>query len=124
MFSSRATHRMVATTLYLGVMLVTVWGGAGIINYSLDTKFCKDYLFKWKVALKKYSAQVGRWPEFTDKNHVEYMDNLLKKFKTSGLSYPVSNTRRPYIYRINKIGFFKKEHQVFMLALANLIILP
>jgi len=119
--SWKAVDKLIFVVLYAGFITLTLWGGSGVINYSLDSKFYKDFLLKWEVSLRAYSIKSGVWPRFSGSNHVEYMDNLTFLMGRSDISPPQSNTRHSYVYRIKKI--WGEEQDIFILCFSNRIIL-
>lgn len=119
--SGKAVDRSVFVVLYIGLIALTLWGGSRVINYSLDSKFYKDFLLKWEVSLRSYSAKNVIWPHFSGDNHVEYMDHLTQLMGRGDISPPQSNTGRPYVYRLNKIG--REQEDIFLLCLCDRIIL-
>ncbi len=119
--SGKAVDKSLFALLYAGLIALTIWGGCNLINYSLDLKFCRDFLLKWDVALRSYSAKNEIWPYFSGSNHVEYMENLVRSMRNNSLSPPASNTERPYVYRFKKIG--RSEEDIFLLCFPDRIIL-
>lgn len=119
--SGKAVDKLVFVVLYIGLIALTLWGGSRIINYSMGSKFYKDFLLKWEVSLRSYSAKNGIWPHFSGDNHVEYMDNLAQLMGRGDISLPQSNTKRSYVYRIKRIG--REEEDIFLLCFSNRIIL-
>ncbi|HDH87906.1 MAG: hypothetical protein B6I32_03540 [Desulfobacterium sp. 4572_20] len=119
--SGKAVDKLVFGGLYVVLIALVVWGGSRLINYSLDSRFYKDFLLKWEVCLRAYSVKSGIWPHFSGSNHVEYMDNLNQLISRSGVSLPKSNTGRSYVYRIKKIG--EEQDDIFILCFSNRIIL-
>lgn len=119
--SGKAVDKLLFICLYGGLIALMVWGGSRLINYSLDSKFYKDFLLQWEASLSSYSVKSGIWPHFSGSNHVEYMDNLNQLMSRSSVSLPKSNTGRSYIYRIKKIG--KEQDDIFILCFSDRIIL-
>jgi hypothetical protein len=119
--SGKAVDKLIFVGLYGGLIALMVWGGSRLINYSLDSKFYKDFLLQWETSLRSYSAKSGIWPHFSGSNHVEYMNNLCQLIERAGISLPKSNTGRSYVYRIKKIG--KEQDDIFILCFLNRIIL-
>jgi len=113
--------KFVATILYLALLCFVLWGGARLINRSLESKFYKDYLMKWDIAVMTYSLTKATWPQFTGGNHVDYMDSLISAMAGRSVTPPASNTTRPYIYQIKKIG--ASEETIFLLCFSDRIIL-
>ena len=119
--SGKAVDKLVFIVLYGGFIGLALWGGSRIINYSLDSKFYKDFLLEWEASLRSYSVKSGIWPHFSGSNHVEYMDNLTRLMGRSGISPPQSNTGRSYVYRIKKIA--REDDDVFILCFSKRIVL-
>ena len=44
--SGKSTDKLVFALLYAGFIALASWGGIKLINYSLDSKFYKDFLLK------------------------------------------------------------------------------
>jgi len=119
--SGKVVDKLLFLVLYAGIIALVLWGGSRIINYSLDSKFYKDFLLQWEASLRSYSAKIGIWPHFSGSNHIEYMDNLTRLMGRSDTLPPQSNTGRSYVYRIKKIG--REEEDIFLLCFSNRIIL-
>jgi hypothetical protein len=120
-FSPRKTDRRVSMVFYAGFGGVALWAGIVLINYSLDSKFYNDYLLKWEVALRAYNQESTPWPYFSGGNHVEYMEKVTQLMRSKALSPPASNTERPYVYRLDRIG--DSEEDIFLLCFSQKIIL-
>jgi hypothetical protein len=90
--SGKAVNKLIFVGLYGGLIALVVWGGSRLINYSLDSRFYKDFLLQWEASLSSYSVKSGIWPHFSGSNHVEYMDNLNQLMSRSSVSLPKSNT--------------------------------
>lgn len=118
--SGKATEKLVFVFLYACVMALASWGGIRLINYSLDSKFYRDFLLKWDISISNYSREIGDWPIFTGSNHLKYMEKLTRSLKRSSFPAPKSNTNRSFIYRMNKIG--STDERLFLLCFANRII--
>lgn len=118
--SGKSTDKLVFALLYACVIALASWGGIRLINYSLDSKFYRDFLLKWDISIRNYSREIGDWPIFTGSNHLKYMEKLTKALKGSSFPAPKSNTNRSFIYRMNKIG--STDEQLFLLCFANRII--
>ena len=103
--SGKAADKIIFAALYAGIFVLTFWGGVRIINYSLESKFYRDFLLKWEVSVRAFSAEKVVWPHFTGGNHMEYMGDLVSQMHDRNISPPASNTVCSYIYRINKIFF-------------------
>lgn len=119
--SGKAVDKLIFVVLYGGLIALILWGGSRLINYSLDSKFYKDFLLQWEASLSSYSVKSGIWPHFSGSNHLEYMDNLTRLMERVDISLPQSNTKRSYVYRIKKIA--KEQDDVFILCFSNRIIL-
>ena len=119
-WSRKATDRFVASVLYLGVCVAVVFAGVAVINHSLEVKFYKDYLLKWKVSLIRYRALDGSWPQFFGTNHVEYMNELVRRIEKKGINLPRSNTLWPYRYILDRIGY--TGERIFILCFRDRIL--
>ena len=82
---------------------MTVWAGSRVMNASLDSKFYRDYLVKWDVAVRALNSKHFLWPQLTKRNHNEYMTHIVEFMKDNSIEIPKSNTNYPWIYRMNKI---------------------
>jgi hypothetical protein len=120
--SGKTTERFIFLALYTGIATIISWGGIQILNSSLESRYYKDFLLKWEVSLRAYDARGGIWPQFKGSNHLEYMDNLARLMRAGRISPPLSNRQRPYMYRIKKVGWRKKE-DTFLLCLPDRIII-
>ena len=119
--SSTATDRISFGIVYAMVALITIWAGFRLINQGLESRFLKDYLLKWEVSIRAYSAQQGQWPGFTGSNHVDYMNRLTHAMKTAGVPLPKSNTDVTYRYRMAPFG--TEDEDIFVLCLHNRLVL-
>jgi len=119
--SGKAVEKLLFVGLYGGLIVLMVWGGSRLINYSLDSRFYKDFLLQWEASLRSYSVKSGIWPHFSGSNHLEYMNNLSQLIERADISLPKSNTGRSYVYRIKKIG--KEQDDIFILCFSDRIIL-
>ena len=120
--SGKAADKIIFAALYAGIFAITFWGGVRIINYSLESKFYRDFLLKWEVSIRAFSVEKSMWPHFTGGNHMEYMGDLVSKMRSRNIFPPASNTNYPYIYRINKV-FFQNKENTFILCLPGRIII-
>ncbi len=118
--SGKSTDKLVFALLYACVIALASWGGIRLINYSLDSKFYRDFLLKWDISTRNYSREIGDWPIFTGSNHLKYMEKLTQSLERSSFPAPKSNTNRSFIYRMNKIG--STDEQLFLLCFANRIV--
>ncbi len=119
--SGKAVERTACVLIYAGLAVLTIWAGTGLINYSLDSRFYRDFVMKWEVALQAYEVKGGAWPYFSGGNHVSYMDQLTRMMQERALHPPKSNTGRAYIYRLDKIGL--PEENIFILCFSQSIVL-
>ncbi|MBW1730363.1 MAG: hypothetical protein JRH08_01340 [Deltaproteobacteria bacterium] len=120
-WSGRAVDRIAAGILYVGLCVVVVWAGTALINHALESKFYKDFLVKWEIAAQRYRSVSGTWPIFDGTNHVRYMEGLVDYMKSKGIQLPRSNTKAPYTYVLDRIGF--KKEDIFILCLSDRIII-
>ncbi len=120
--SGKTTERFIFLVLYAGVAMAISGGGILMINRSLESRYYHDYLLKWEVSLKAYNAQGGLWPRFKGGSHVEYMDELLSLMRKNNITLPSANSRRPYLYRIDLVGWRAKE-KTFLLCFPDKVIL-
>ncbi len=118
--SGKSTDKLVFALLYACVIALASWGGIRLINYSLDSKFYRDFLLKWDISTRNYSREIGDWPIFTGSNHLKYMEKLTQSLERSSFPAPKSNTNRSFSYRMNKIG--STDEQLFLLCFANRIV--
>lgn len=118
-----SANRIISVLLYFGVIILTAWGGIRAINYSIDSKFYKDYLVKWEVSIRLLNQIQTTWPVFTGNNHVQYMDQLVHHMKNNQIARPASNTQFSYIYIMDKIGSGQGEQKIFVLCLPDKLIL-
>jgi len=102
--------------------LIVIVAGIKAVNYSTDFKFYSHYLLKWESALTRLFAQDIILPHFSGKNHVRYMDDLVHLMNTLQIEVPSSNTGRPYVYQLSKIGYSKNQ-DIFLLCFEKKIIL-
>jgi len=119
--TGKNVDKLLSTLIYIALLGLVIWGGVRIINYSLESRFYNDFLLKWDVAVTSYSVKRGQWPQFSGSNHIEYMDNLVAAMTVSSVVTPVSNTKRPYVYNLKKIG--PSEERIFVLCFSDRIIL-
>ncbi|MBN1381458.1 MAG: hypothetical protein JXA41_07275 [Deltaproteobacteria bacterium] len=119
--SGKNVDKFISTLIYVGLLGLVMWGGNRVVNYALESRFQKDFLLKWTVAVMSYSVERGQWPQFTGSNHIQYMDNLVTAMTMSHVNVPASNTKRPYIYKLKKIG--SPEEKIFVLCFSDRLIL-
>ena len=119
--TGKFTDKILSVMFYASIMLFTVWAGLYLVDYSLDTRFYKEFLLKWEVTARGWRTEKNIWPLFEDDRHLEYMDELVGVMIGAGYSPPASNTSRPYIYRVKKtVG---PVHLAFLLCFPDQIIL-
>ena len=119
--SGRATDRVVSMAVYAGFGILVIWAGVALINHSLDLKFYRNFLLKWEVALSCCNREGGSWPCFSGANHVQYMEQVTSLIRAKGFSPPDSNTGRPYVYRLKRIGADRED--IFILCFPEKLIL-
>ena len=119
--TGKNVDKLLSTLLYIGLIGLVAWGGVRAINYSLETRFYKDFLIKWNIAINSYSITNGVWPLFSGSNHIEYMDNLVSLMSLGSVTPPVSNTKRSYVYRLKKIGSHTED--ILLLCFPDKVIL-
>jgi hypothetical protein len=107
--------------LYVLVASITLWAGFALFNRGFELRFFKDYLVQWEVGINAFTAQQGKWPNFSGTNHVDYMDRLAKQMRSAGITVPASNTAAVYRYRMERFG--RRVEDIFVLCLHNRIIL-
>ncbi len=117
----RVTDRLTSAVLYTGVVILIIWPGTALVNFSLDSKFYRDFLTRWEVALISNRHEGGEWPLFSGGSHVRYMEQLSRMMCSRGFPPPESNTARSYIYRLDKIG--EPGEDIFLLCFSQKIIL-
>ena len=120
-FSGKTTERLASIVIYAVLGGMALWAGSALINFSLESKFHKDFLLKWEVVLRTYNQQSGTWPRFSGGNHIQYMEKLILLMQSRGLPPPDSNAGRPYVYQLDRIG--DPEEQIFLLCFPQKIIL-
>ncbi|MBW2194682.1 MAG: hypothetical protein JRF37_03665 [Deltaproteobacteria bacterium] len=119
--TGRAVDKIASYVVYAGFSIFALWAGIKLVNHSLDTKFYKDFVVPWDLAVCTYNRQGGLWPEFSGGNHVEYMDRLAQWMQERGSPPPSSNTERAYVYRLKRLGH-PKEH-IFLLSFSHRMVL-
>ncbi len=119
--SGSDVNRIVSIILYVCAICLTLWGGAKLVNYSLDSRFYKDFLLPWEVSFRRFSTGDEIWPVFSGGNHVEYMENLSVAMGKNGMSLPSSNTNYFNIYHIDKM--WQDRQELFLLCLSDRIII-
>lgn len=119
--TGKNVDKLLSTLIYIALLGLVIWGGIRIINYSLESIFYKDFLLQWDVAITSYSLKRGLRPQFSGSNHIEYMDSFVEAMTMSGVVIPVSNTKRPYVYMLKRIG--PPEEKIFVLCFPDRIIL-
>jgi hypothetical protein len=120
-FAGKTVDRFSSIAIYIGFGCLVLWAGIALINHSLESTFYKDYLLKWEVALSAYEKGSGSFPEFSGTSHVEYMDEVSRLMKTMGSPPPKSNTDRPFVYRLKKIG--SPDEDILLFCKARMIVL-
>lgn len=120
-FSPRKADRLMSFVVYLVFAGLALWAGTKLINHSLNTRFYEDFLLGWETAIRTYNEQGGRWPEFTGSNHVAYMANLVDRMRGRDTSLPPSNTRKPFVYRLDRLG--DPEENIFFLCFPGKMVL-
>jgi len=119
--TGKNVDKVLSTLIYIALLGLVIWGGIRIVNFALESRFYKDFLLKWDVAITSYSVKRGQWPQFSGSNHIEYMDNVVSAMTMSSIVTPVSNTKRSYVYSLKKIG--PPEENIFVLCFPDRIIL-
>ena len=119
--TGKTTDKLVFGFTYCVIAALTIWGGTRLVNASIDTRFYRDYLQEWVVAMQDYGSEGRKWPEFSGGNHSEYMDALTLDMRRTAVPGPASNTRISYVYRMGKIG--SKATSIFLLCFSDRIIL-
>lgn len=118
----KTSNRLISFFIYSLLIVIVISAGTKVIQYSTDIKFYNRFLLKWESALTTALANNMDCPIFTGKNHVEYMDNLVRRMEKIPVSIPSSNSSRPYVYHISKTGESNLQ-SIFLLYLENKIIL-
>ncbi len=119
---SKHINRFSAFCLYLFLALIVLAAGQKAIRYSKDLKFYNGYLLNWEIAMTRTCADTFIFPVFSGKNHIQYMDNLVKLMDKQSIRIPESNTKRPYIYQISKTDDVNLQ-PIFLLCFEKKIIL-
>lgn len=117
----RTVDRLTSIAIYVGLAILVLWAGVKLISHSLETKFYKDFLLKWELSVQRHNREGGPWPHFSGDNHVQYMDRLIQLMRDNGASPPKSNTKRAYVYRLNRLG--SPEEDLFLLCFSNRIVI-
>ena len=119
--SGKAANKIIFGVLYAAIIVFTVWGGFRVVDYALMSGFYKDYLMKWEASVREYGLSRGAWPAFDEKRPIEFMDTLVGYMRRKGVPLPRSNTKRPHVYRIKRMG--SPHEDVFVLCLPDRIVL-
>ncbi|MBU0991957.1 MAG: hypothetical protein KJ737_05635 [Proteobacteria bacterium] len=119
--SSKSVSRLVSAFIYLAMAAAVVWAGSGLVDYSLDTKFYKDYLLKWEVSINALNTKNEPWPEFSENDQVHYMDKVVRMMVRHNIAVPVSNTKYPFLYQLKRV--WGKTDEIFVLCFQNRIFL-
>ncbi len=67
--TGKTTDKLVFGFTYCVIAALTIWGGTRLVNASIDTRFYRDYLQEWVVAMQDYGSEGRKWPEFSGGNH-------------------------------------------------------
>ncbi len=118
----KTIDRISSFVIYLILVLFVINAGSRAVNYSVDTHFYYYYLMKWESCLTKFNSKGKTFPVLSNKNYVGYMESLIQLLRRNSIPVPVSNTNKPYIYKINKTGFSKTQ-KIFLLCFGKKIIL-
>jgi len=100
---------------------LALWAGTKLINHSLNTRFYEDFLLGWETAIRTYNEQGREWPSFTGSNHAVYMENLVNLMRGGDAAPPASNTGKPFVYCLDRLGDPKED--IFFLCFADEIVL-
>ena len=119
--TGKITDKLVFGFTYCVIAAVTIWGGIRLINASIDTRFYKDYVQKWVVAIGDFGSEGKAWPEFSGANHRDYMEALTDAMERNSVPVPASNTPNSYVYKMGKIG--SEATSIFVLCFSDKIIL-
>jgi hypothetical protein len=119
---AKTTHRLTSFFLYMVLILIVVTSGLKAIDYAKDFRFYNHYLSKWESALTRAFATDMRFPHFSGRNHVHYMDTLIRQMKKNTITIPGSNAKKPYMYQISKTGLSNRQ-DIFLLCFEKKIIL-
>ncbi len=102
--------------------LLILVAGFKVIQYSSDFKFYTRFVLKWEQSLTLLSSKDTIPPTFSGTNHVQYMDQMIAHMKTLGIPIPKSNTTKPFVYRITRLGA-DKHQDIFLLGFEQKIVL-
>ncbi len=119
---AKTSGRFTSFIIYTCLSLLVLWAGFKIINYSIRLNYYTNYLLQWEIALTRLFAKNIKPPDFTNNNHIEYMENIVKLLKKNSIEIPLSNTTRPYLYKIFEKGSSQPQ-EIFLLCLEKKIIL-
>ncbi|RLB14769.1 MAG: hypothetical protein DRG82_13065 [Deltaproteobacteria bacterium] len=120
-FSPRRIDRIMSLLVYSVFAGLALWAGIKLINHSLNTRFYEDFLVGWETAIRTYNAQGRVWPRFTGSNHAAYMENLVRRMRGQDASPPPSNTRKRFVYRLDRLG--DAEEDIFFLCFPDKMVL-
>ena len=119
--SGRTTNRFVSMAIYTGFGILVIWSGTALINHSVDSKFYRYFLLKWHVGLMACNGEFESWSYFSGANDVQYMEEVTLLMRRKGFPPPDSNTGRPYVYRVKRIGVDRED--IFILCLPKKLVL-
>lgn len=119
---AKRANRLTSFFIYVIFAMIVLIFGFKAINYSIDFSFYTHYLLKWETALTGIVARDVMLPNFSGKNHIEYMDNIVKLMQKIPMEVPKSNTDCPYLYQISEKGLSKRQ-DIFLLCFEKKIIL-
>jgi len=115
------SEKLLVSSLYAGLLLLTVWGGGKAIGYFQDYRFYSTFLAGWQRALAAYGESGRPWPVFSGSNHVAYMQALVRSLQEAVGFHPPGEGRGAYMVRIDKP--WQDPEDVFLLALPGKVVL-
>ncbi|MGD9211374.1 MAG: hypothetical protein PVI90_11385 [Desulfobacteraceae bacterium] len=118
---AQGVDRLLSMGLYALLAMGVIVFGARLVNHAVDSKFYNEYLIGWEMALVRFHNQSGSYPVFKGGNHLKYMRQLVQTMARKMSVPPISNTRQPFLYVIDKIGH--APQRVFLLALHDRLVI-
>jgi hypothetical protein len=119
--SPRRADRLMSFIVYGVFAGLVLWTGIRLINHSLNTRFYEDFFLGWETAIRAYNEQGRGWPRFTGSNHASYMEHLVKRMQGTDTVPPPSNTRKPFVYCLDRLGDPRED--IFFLCFAGKMLL-
>jgi len=118
----KAVNRLVSLFIYTILSFMVIAAGLKAIHSASGLHVYTHYLLKWKIAITRMSASDIQFPQFSGKNHIQYMNALVKTMQKASIRIPGSNTRYPYIYQIHEKNY-SISNDIFLLCFEKKIII-